>query len=170
MSSRRAAGLFMSVAAETGAPRIRLPLSRKTPVARMQARDASPSSEHAFPAPEKCRAIPATSVRTRRTRNAAPEKHPEAFPAHGCECRAAFRLFRQAEKTGKAALWKAKTSRFRSRRPCPGRYASFAFRMTSSEAAMTRARAHHCLAESTSPRMRKPNSAAAAGSRLMSTP
>ena len=56
------------------------------------------------------------------------------------------------------------------KRPYAGRYASFAFRMTSSEAAMTRASAHHCLAESTSPRIRKPNSAAAAGSRLMSTP
>ena len=46
----------------------------------------------------------------------------------------------------------------------------FALRITSSDAAMMSASAHHCRPESTSPRMRNPNSAAAAGSRLMSTP
>lgn len=46
----------------------------------------------------------------------------------------------------------------------------FALRITSSDAAMMNASAHHCRPESTSPRMRNPNSAAAAGSRLMSTP
>ncbi len=46
----------------------------------------------------------------------------------------------------------------------------FALRITSSDAAMMSASAHPCRPESTSPRMRNPNSAAAAGSRLMSTP
>ena len=54
--------------------------------------------------------------------------------------------------------------------PAASSRASPDFLMTSSEAEMTSPRAHHCRGESTSPRMRKPNSAAAAGSRLMSTP